>query len=821
MLVVNITASSCVLEVLLEKPWLDDQEVLAYFYCSRTSNDTRQQDPRAILLSILRQLASPLPGLPLKSSIISIFDKETARGSQEANLSIDEIVNLLTELIQNHYKHVTLIFDALDECNSNGRSQLLDVFTKLTYNPITTVKTLISSRDDPDIEDHFSKIPTLSITSTDNADDILKFVHKEISQRLLRGRASKQIRQRVEDDLNQKANGVFRWVALQVDTLCDSERVYTAEDVEYLLPKLPPTLEGTYARILDDLESLPPFSRDAIQNLFKLLICAEFPMSTAQVLEALTILSASRRPVWDQAMIIKMARGLVIRDFERGGFVFSHLSVKESLEKRRAYSGDYSHVIAAEACLKVYLTPNSEAIQCRDFQDYALTHLGRHCLKSGELRKEPRLRGLMEQFLIPEVPNDAFERWNRECFQTDEETAPGTCDERRNCQSRPGLPLFMVCVYGFDEFVEPMIEKQSGVLYAENFYEARPLEVAARYGNYDTMVTIWNTASLNHKSSTRPESWLAAAAHNSKLAIWNFVVNHVPVTSFQTAVVLASHNSIYGSEMVARLLENPIDINQSLLVQILKGCASFAILHMILARCESAEFTEVMLEAAVTNHFINPQLTEMILARHQNLRVSSTCILSALLNSTKSSPSSKLGVLKALLKHSNCCKVSEEMICVVVRRHRTEDLRDDDLESEGFNGDDLEGKDLEGNDLEGKDLKGNDLDWLILLLRHCAVDRIPEDWLVAAAAAQRRRDLNMIQFFLNHTSGHTITQQVLQAALLNRWNAQEVFTTLISRPECPPLLEESLYIMTEEWSGDKNLLRTVLENPDRCRLRML
>lgn len=138
--------SSCVIEEFLEKPCLDSEEALAYFYCSRTSSDTRQQDPTAILLLILRQLAAPLPGLPLKSPIISAYDKETIRGSQEAHLSIDEIIGLLTELIQNHYKHVTIVLDALDKCDVRGRLHLLDAFKKLIYNPKTAVKMLVSSR---------------------------------------------------------------------------------------------------------------------------------------------------------------------------------------------------------------------------------------------------------------------------------------------------------------------------------------------------------------------------------------------------------------------------------------------------------------------------------------------------------------------------------------------------------------------------------------------------------------------------------------------------------------------------------------------------
>lgn len=771
--VIDFTASSCVIENFLEKPWLDGDEVLAYFYCSRTSSDTRQQDPRAILLSILRQLAAPLPGLPLKSPIISAYDKETTRGSQEAHLSINEIIALLTDLIQSHYKNVTLILDALDECDASRRLQLLDAFTKLTYNPKTVVKTLVSSRNDPDIEGHFSRIPTLSITATDNADDIMKFVHKEIGQRLLRGRASKQIKERVENDLNGKANGVFRWVALQVDALCDPDRVYSVEDVDYLLQKLPRTLEDTYSRILDDLESLPPPSRETIKNSFKLLICAEYPMIVGDILGALAILSGSQQAPWDRASIIKMARGLITIEFEQNRFIFAHLSVKESLEMRVEYSGECAHAVAAEACLKAYLRPNSKPTHFVNFQWYALTHLGRHCLKSGALRKAPKLRSLMEEFLLADS-NDAFERWNRDCFQTDVETAPGTCAERRSCQSRPGLPLFMVCVYGFDEFVEATIGKQDRVFYAENFLSARPLEVAASYGNYDTMAMIWNAASLKHASSVRAEKWLGAAAQSLKLDVWNFAVKNITDIPFKTAVVLAAQNTAHGNEMVGCLLDNPVDIDEDVLAGIFMGCASFEILDMILARCSSIGCTESMMEAAVENPFINPELTEMILSNYQNLRVSRTCIISAF-RSHKSSSSSKAAVIKALLNNSTRCEVSEEMICIVAACGKSEDI-----------------------------------EILDLLLQHCSVGHITEDWLVAAARNPSTGPA-ILEFFLDHSLGHTITQQVLQGAISNRHEARNRLSALLSRPTRPPVLEESLYIMTEEWSSDGTLLLILTE----------
>ncbi|KAI4125143.1 MAG: hypothetical protein LQ338_004439 [Usnochroma carphineum] len=238
-----------------------------------------------------------------------------ARGSQtKAQLSSDEITNLLAELVQHRYKKVTLIVDALDECDVTARALLLDILSKLTYNPNSIVKTLVLSRNDPDIANFFSKTPNLSITATDNADDIRKFVSKKINEHLLNGAASDQLKERVKNDLNQKANGVFRWVALQVDALCDSDRVYIPKDVEYLLSRLPKTLEDTYSAIVRDLDGLAPHSCQAIKNTIKLMICAEYPMGIEEVLEALSILSGSEKGDVNEATILKMGRGLIVNE---------------------------------------------------------------------------------------------------------------------------------------------------------------------------------------------------------------------------------------------------------------------------------------------------------------------------------------------------------------------------------------------------------------------------------------------------------------------------------------------------------------------------
>lgn len=283
----------------------------------------------------------------------------------------------------------------------------------------------------------------------------------------------------------------------------------------------------------------------------------------------------------------------------------------------------------------------------------------------------------------------------------------------------------MVWVYGFDEFVEPTIRKRNGVFHAENYYGQRPLEVAALYRNYSTMITVYNAASSTHASSIRANKWLQAAAASCNLAVWNFALKHIPNIPLKDAVVFAAQNPVHGKEMVSSLLENAvdIDIDEKVLAEILAGCTSLEILNMILTYSPSVRFTESMMEAAVRNPFINPELTEMILSNYPDLWVSSNCILSALLESHKSTPSSRAAVIRALLSHSAQCEISEEMICIM-----------------------------------GRFSDGEDVECLGLLLQHCSVDHITEDWLVAAAG-NLYTGSDILEFFLNHALGHTITSK--------------------------------------------------------------
>lgn len=108
----------------------------------------------------------------------------------------------------NEYTRVTILLDALDECEYQPRQSLFAFLTKLSCNPNTTVRILISSRSEPDVHEWFGGASNLFINATDNANDIQRYIQHELQARLLFGKAPKILREKVENSLNNKAHGM-------------------------------------------------------------------------------------------------------------------------------------------------------------------------------------------------------------------------------------------------------------------------------------------------------------------------------------------------------------------------------------------------------------------------------------------------------------------------------------------------------------------------------------------------------------------------------------------------------------------------------------
>ena len=182
-------------------------EGLAYFYCNR--NERERQDPKLVLRSFVRQISASQNALAIHSSLVKLYKSKEQAGFPSGKLTIEESQALLLEMTQN-YSNITLVVDALDECDKNTRSELVATLDMLVSQSSTAVKVLISSRPDPDIKYRFEGGPNVNIRAVDNENDIAKFIddkiknHPKYSQSPIKASLEREIREK----LVEKAAGM-------------------------------------------------------------------------------------------------------------------------------------------------------------------------------------------------------------------------------------------------------------------------------------------------------------------------------------------------------------------------------------------------------------------------------------------------------------------------------------------------------------------------------------------------------------------------------------------------------------------------------------
>ena len=172
-----------------------------------------RSNPDVILASIARQISSLTPGGPLFREAIDIYEERESTGFAAGPLSMKESVELIIALSW-HYPVLTIFIDALDECDPERRSDLLDAFETIVREAPTLVKLMMSSRDDQDLVWRLKGQMNRKIGSPKNAEDIQLFVEVELDQMISSGkilrqsRATTELRPLIIERLTRDAHGM-------------------------------------------------------------------------------------------------------------------------------------------------------------------------------------------------------------------------------------------------------------------------------------------------------------------------------------------------------------------------------------------------------------------------------------------------------------------------------------------------------------------------------------------------------------------------------------------------------------------------------------
>ncbi|ERF70048.1 hypothetical protein EPUS_03600 [Endocarpon pusillum Z07020] len=395
---------------------------VAYFYCARNAAEPLRAEPDEVVRALLKQLVHSEGRKQISSSLEDAFltrQREADEdGCDPALLSIDECTPLILNWLRDN--PVTIIIDALDECSPVRRHELLTALDTIVSQAENVVKVFVSSRDDIDIVLRLANSPNISIRANDNAKDIITYTNTEVSRaiqerRLLLGNVSDELRHKIIDALVDGARGMFRWVALSIQHLCENLRMILEDDVKEAIGRLPESLSGLYRIVYEEeiLRSEPRGRAVAIRAL-QWLMCALQPLNTRKSLEAVSSDSAGQATHASKNDLIALLRNLIVVDEESDVFRFTHLSVREYLETRDEYSTEKCHAVAAARCASLSLSntrkgKTSEQPAEEDFARYSIVFWPLHYQHGKpDAELQARMRNL---FFQDDGIADTFRLW--------------------------------------------------------------------------------------------------------------------------------------------------------------------------------------------------------------------------------------------------------------------------------------------------------------------------------------------------------------------------------------------------------------------------
>ncbi|KIM98437.1 hypothetical protein OIDMADRAFT_20084 [Oidiodendron maius Zn] len=353
---------------------------LAYFYCQRGTNEPKRSIPSEILCSIVKQLAFNETTQTLIKPVGNSYDERAKKGFARGSFDIEESTDLIlkmSELIPS----MIIVIDALDEVDPDRRHELLQAFENICSTASNPVKLFVSSRNDTDIRTMLEGSLNLFIDATDSCGDIETFVVKEVKtvikrKRLIGGKVSPELENLVVQTLIGRAEGMFRWVQLQIELICNAKHIKRDPDVRSALGKLPATLKESYEQIYSQILELEPPSRVIAERVLSWLLCAKRLLSVHELLAAICVGWDEKPDPVEESDLLDLCFNLVVTDKSSDSFRLAHLSVREYLEMRPEFTTLNTNILAAERCVTTWRMkfPHNDR-----FYTYSSFYMLEHC----------------------------------------------------------------------------------------------------------------------------------------------------------------------------------------------------------------------------------------------------------------------------------------------------------------------------------------------------------------------------------------------------------------------------------------------------------
>ncbi|KAL8982078.1 MAG: hypothetical protein Q9205_003304 [Flavoplaca limonia] len=331
---------------------------LAFFYCSSDKPTTGREvvsrsDPREALRSIVSQLSTSQYGRSVATVTQEKYE-ELGPGSDNRRVLNDvECVEIITEVAKQ--TPITIILDAFDELDQTHSHQLVQILKDINQQCPENVKTFVSTRSFPAIEDYLKADASIEVTAENNGSDVKTFIHRTLQasideKLLIDGNVSKELQVDIEKTLTKRAQNMFLYASLLLTQLCDKNKTDDEDSIRKKLETLPKDITEAYNQIMAEVHDSKGNSERSCtvaQNAFKWLLYAQENLDHDAFLEAVSPLEKRV----DNDELMRACRTLVVRGQQT--YEPAHYSVREHIGRMDDYTSSKCHIVATKSCLNI------------------------------------------------------------------------------------------------------------------------------------------------------------------------------------------------------------------------------------------------------------------------------------------------------------------------------------------------------------------------------------------------------------------------------------------------------------------------------------
>ncbi|KAK3619537.1 hypothetical protein LTR56_023972 [Elasticomyces elasticus] len=327
-----------------------------YFYLRQGDED--RQSFLAMARSLLQQ-AIKLNNDP--QLLVYIFDEATK--STETNLRTTNLAEHLLDACLSAIGKIHVVIDGLDECSGEQQRQIATWakrFVEKSAQGPEPSRCLFFSQADTVTRPLLSMLPTLELTSTDNADDIHTYCMAMAQQVCDMFKLSLNEGTKIASDISQKADGMFLYAKLVMSNLLDQ---VTKDGLNHEMKAdvLPTGLEEAYARILDRLfkDAAAPRQKE-VRRLIAWITCATRSLRWQEIQAAISLDFDLGRLDYASRQLVEDAKqlcGALVDELSNGEVVFVHSTVRDFVTKANVVCLGQQHSQLASICLRYLSLP--------------------------------------------------------------------------------------------------------------------------------------------------------------------------------------------------------------------------------------------------------------------------------------------------------------------------------------------------------------------------------------------------------------------------------------------------------------------------------